>query len=38
MTIAPGPDLLVLFGGIGYPPSGGFGALDDLWSWQVPGP
>jgi hypothetical protein len=36
MTIVPRSDLLVMFGGIGYPPSGGFGSLDDLWYWQAP--
>jgi hypothetical protein len=36
LTVVPGSDLLVLFGGLGYPPSGGYGALDDLWYWQPP--
>ena len=36
MAIVPGPDLLLLFGGQGYP-NGGKGALGDLWIWQGPG-
>jgi hypothetical protein len=38
IVVVPGPDLLVLFGGDGNVPNAGFGALDDLWYWQAPGP
>ena len=35
LTVVPGPDLLVLFGGRGIT-AGGAGALEDLWYWQAP--